>query len=65
MATPVNVSKKPTSTKENPHLPLSTSAKPTLGLKPLQTQPSSLNGAKDEETAALVASLQGQSLSLD
>jgi hypothetical protein len=50
------------STKENNQPRSSTATKPTLAAKPppRQTRPFSSNGAKDPETAALVASLQGE-----
>jgi hypothetical protein len=46
--------------KENSLPRLSTSTRPTVDSKPLRTQPSSSNGAKDAETAALIANLRGQ-----
>ena len=63
-----NTSKKSTasarpkvSTKENPPPRSSTATRPTSASKPLGTQISSSNGAKDAETAALIANLRGQS----
>ena len=55
----IDMAKKPatntSSTKENPK-PRSTATRPTLASKPLRTQTSSSNGAKDAET---IAALRG------
>jgi len=47
------------SAKENAQPRLSSATRPKSASKPLKTQASSLNGAKDAEMTALVASLRG------
>jgi hypothetical protein len=54
-------SARPKATKENPPPHSSRATRPTSASKPLGTQISSSNGAKDAETAALIAKLRGQS----
>jgi len=48
------------SNKENSQQRSSKATKPKLASKPLRAQPSTSNGTKDAETAALVASLRGE-----
>lgn len=56
---------KTSSTKENAQPRSSTATKLKSASKPLKTQTSISNAAKDAETAALVASLRGKFFSLN